>query len=81
MIKIEHNIVREKVYEFKNILLDCTSNRFNGAQGKFLIIRNSQLKELVDILSQIIKIYEKEINELNEKIVMLEENQSSYITW
>ena len=78
MIKIEHNIVRKKAYEFKNILLDCTSNR---AQGKFLIIRNYQLKELVDNFLQTIKIYEKEIKELNEKIVMLEENQSSYITW
>ena len=78
MIKIEHNIVREKAYEFQNILIDCTHNK---ARGQCLIIRNYQLKELVDNFLQTIKIYEKEIKELNEKIVMLEENQSSYITW
>ena len=78
MIKIEHNIAREKAYEFKNILLDCTHNK---GRGHCLIIRISQLKELVDIFLQIIKIYEKEIKKLNEKIVMLEENQSFYITW
>ena len=77
MIKIEHNIVREKAYEFQNILIHCTHNK---ARGQYLIIRNSQLKELVDNFLQTIKIYEKEIKELNEKIVMLEENQSSYIT-
>ena len=71
MIEINNGVVREKIYEIRQILYDCTKNILSKFKGKYLILNQEQLNNLIRELIEIIKIYEKEICDLHMQIELL----------